>query len=139
MTANNPQQYETNQVHYLRARITNSSPSTVSLGWLPPFASVIGSGCHIKTAWSGTGNEEVDLGFRNSVEGLTTDTDAYSETAFDLDAAAGYIDGDVTQAANLLSTAPLEVIATITNTDSTTGLAIVHVAYIVDNDGDLTT
>lgn len=118
-------------VQVLSKEITKDSAATVSLGWLPGYASVVGSFCHIKTAWSGTGNEEVDLGFRNSVEGLTADPDAYSETAFDLDAAAGFINGDVTQAANVLSTAPVEVTATITNTDSTTGRAFVGVYYVV--------
>jgi hypothetical protein len=122
-------------VHYLAARITKDSPATVSLGWLPGNASVIGSGVHIKAAWSGTGDEEVDIGFRNSVEGLTTDTDAYTETALDLDAAVGHIAGDVVSALNLLSTAPVEVIATITNTNSTTGDATVYVTYIVLNEG----
>lgn len=130
------QQFHTNQVHYLVANITNASAATVSLGWLPAGAGVIGAGIFINAAWSGTGNEEVDLGYRNSQEGHGSsgaDTDAFTETALDLDAAVGHIAGDVVSALNLFFTEPAEVIATITNTDSTTGNAWVYVSYIVLN------
>lgn len=120
-------------VQQLSARITNSSPATVSLGWLPGGAVVIGSGVSIRAAWSGTGDEAVTIGFRNSVQGATTDVDAFTETALDLDAAVGHIAGDVVSAANIFFTAPAEVTATITNTDSTTGDALVYVTYIVQN------
>lgn len=123
--------YHQNLVHYLKANITKDSASLVSLGWLPENSIVIGSGCLIVTAWSGTGNEEVDLGFRSSEQGLTTDPDAFSETAFDLDAAVGHLTGDVDSTANKYFTAPAEVTATITNTDSNTGDAWVYVEYIV--------
>jgi hypothetical protein len=135
VNAGKGQVYHQYLVHYLMEKITKDSPATVSLGWLPPNASVIGSGVHIKAAWNGTGDEEVDIGFRNSVEGLTTDTDAYTETALDLDAAVGHLAGDVVSALNLFSTAPLEVIATITNTNATAGEAYVYVTYIVYNEG----
>lgn len=121
--------------HQLSAYITKDSPATVSLGWLPGGSLVIGSGVGIYAAWSGTGNEEVDIGFRNSEEGYTTDTDAFTETALDLDAAVGHIAGDVVSAANLYFTKPAEVTCTITNTDSTTGAALVYVTYIVRNQG----
>lgn len=118
-------------VHQLSAYITNSSAATVSLGWLPAGALVIGSGVGIFAAWSGTGDEAVDIGFRNSEEGYTTDTNAFTETALDLDAAVGHIAGDVVSAANKYFSKPAEVTATITNTDSTTGAALVYVTYIV--------
>ena len=123
--------YHHGLVHYLKANITNASPSLVSLGWLPANSVVIGSGVGIRAAWSGTGDEAVNLGFRNSVQGATTDDNAFTETALDLDAAVGHIAGDVVSAANLVFTAPAEVTATITNTDSTTGNAWVYVTYIV--------
>ncbi len=124
-----------NVVHALSAYITNSSAATVSLGWLPAGAAVIGSGVSIFAAWSGTGNEEVDIGFRNSEQGYTADPDAFTETALDLDAAVGHLTGDVDSAANLYFTAPAEVTCSITNTDSTTGAALVYVNYIVRQQG----
>lgn len=120
-----------NVVHVLKANITNNSPALVSLGWLPAGSFVIGSGVMIQAAWSGTGDEAVDLGFRNSVQGLTADPDAFTETILDLDAAVGHIAGDVVSAANLYFSEPAEVTATITNTDSTTGNAWVYVTYVV--------
>lgn len=136
MSAYDGQQYHTNQVHYLMANITKDSPATVSLGWLPAGAGVIASGVHITAAWSGTGDEAVDIGYRNSEEGhgsSGTDADAFTETALDLDAAVGHLSGDVVSALNLWFSEPAEVFATITNTDSTTGNAYAYVTYIVDN------
>lgn len=131
VNAGKGQAYHHNLVHFMQANITNDSAATVSLGWLPGGAVVVGSGVSIAAAWSGTGNEAVDLGFRNSVEGHTTDTNAFTATALDLDAAVGHIAGDVVSAANLYFSEPAEVTATITNTDSTTGNAYVYVSYIV--------
>ena len=122
-------------VHQLSAYITKDSAATVSLGWLPAGSAVIGSGASIYAAWSGTGNEEVDIGFRNSEEGYTADPDAFTETALDLDAAVGHLSGDVDSAANLYFTKPAEVTCAITNTDSTTGAALVYVNYIVRQQG----
>lgn len=133
VNAGRGQSYHQNMVHFLQANITNNSAGTVSLGWLPGNAVVVGSGVSIAAAWSGTGNEAVDLGFRDAVEGHTDDPNAFTETALDLDAAVGHIAGDVVSAANLYFSEPAEVTATITNTDSTTGNAYVYVSYIVTN------
>ncbi len=135
LSAGKGQVVHQNVVHTLSAYITNSSAATVSLGWLPAGALVIGSGVGIYAAWSGTGNEECILGFRNSEEGYTTDTDAFTESTLDLDAAVGHIAGDVVSAANKYFTKPAEVTCTITNTDSTTGAALVYVTYIVRQQG----
>ncbi|NJM12591.1 MAG: hypothetical protein HC889_12615 [Synechococcaceae cyanobacterium SM1_2_3] len=88
VNAGKGQVYHHNLVHTLSRRMTKSDLSGVySLGWLPANSLVIGSGVGILTAWNGTGNEQVDLGFRNSVQGLTTDDNAFTETTLDLDAA----------------------------------------------------
>ena len=131
VNAGKGQAYHHNLVHFMQANITKDSPALVSLGWLPAGSAVIGSGVSIAQAWSGTGDEAVDLGFRNSEDGHTTDPNAFTETALDLDAAVGHIAGDVVSAANLYFAGPAEVTATITNTNSTTGNAYVYVTYIV--------
>lgn len=132
VNAGKGQVYHHNLVHTLSRRMTRADLSGVySLGWLPANSLVIGSGVGILTAWNGTGNEQVDLGFRNSVQGLTADDNAFTETTLDLDAAVGHIAGDVVSAANLLFTAPAEVTATIVSTDATAGDCLVYVTYIV--------
>jgi hypothetical protein len=121
-----------NVVHTLSRRMTFSNLSGVySLGFLPSNSCVISSGVSIRAAWNGTGNEQVDLGFRASEQGATTDDNAFTETTLDLDAAVGHISGDIVSAANLFFTAPAEVTATIVNTDATAGDALVYVTYIV--------
>jgi hypothetical protein len=119
-----------NVVHTLSRYITNADLSGVyELGYLPGGALVIGSGVGILTAWSGTGNEQVDIGFD------TSDPNAFTETALDLDAAVGHIEGDVVSAANLYFEKPVRVTCDIVNTDSTTGKALVYVTYIVRQQG----
>jgi len=118
-------------VHTLTAYIDSNSAATVSLGWLPSGAAVIGSGVSVFAPWSGIGIEAVDLGFRNSEEGYTADPNAFTETILGLDVAIGHIAGDVVSAANKYFSEPAEAIATITNTNSTTGAALVYVTYVV--------
>jgi hypothetical protein len=125
-----------NVVHTLSRYITSANLSgTYEVGYLPGGACVVASGVGIFAAWSGTGNEQVDLGFDQSEESYTTDPNAFTETALDLDAAVGHIQGDVVSAANLYFSKPARVTATIVNTDSTTGAALVYVNYIVRQQG----
>lgn len=132
VNAGKGQVYHHNLVHTLSRRMTFADRSGVySLGWLPANSCVIGSGVSIRAAWNGTANEQVDLGFRDSVQGATTDDNAFTETTLDLDAAVGHIAGDVVSAANIFFTAPAEVTATIVNTDATAGDCLVYVTYIV--------
>ena len=46
------QQYETNQVHFVRKNITFADiGTTISVGWVPPKATMIRGGVHITTAF----------------------------------------------------------------------------------------
>ena len=125
--------YHTQQVHYLRKRITYADfGTTVTVGTIPAGASVIGGGVHIVTAFNSSGTDLLDVGFIGS----TTDADAY---ATDLTlAAVGYLAFDELGATtNIQQTvdttvtcAPAQSVA-----DATAGVADVIVMYVVDNDG----
>ena len=121
-----------NVVHTLSRYITNADLTGVyALGYVPGGSPSVASGVGILTAWSGTGNEPADLGFDRSEGGLTSDPNAFTETALDLDAAVGHIAGDVVSAANLYFEKPARITCDIVNTDSATGKALVYVQYIV--------
>jgi hypothetical protein len=125
--------YETQQVHYLRKRITFADfGTTVTVGTIPAGASVIGGGVHIVTAFNSSGTDLLDVGFIGS----TTDADGY---ATDLTlAAVGFIVLDELAATtNIQQTvdttvtcAPAQSVA-----DATAGVADVIVTFVVDNDG----
>jgi hypothetical protein len=124
--------YHTMQVHYLTKKITFADDDkVVSLGWLPANSAVVMSGVSTRVIWNGDGEDAVNLGFRNSVQGATTDDNAFTETALDLDA-VGHVAGDVVSAANLYFTAPVEVTASPTSagTAPTAGEAYVYVGFI---------
>jgi len=121
-----------NVVHTLSRYITNADLTGVyELGYVPGGSLIVASGIGILTAWSGTGNEQVDIGFDRSEGGLTSDPNAFTETALDIDAAVGHIAGDVVSAANLYFEKPARITCDIVNTDSATGKALVYVQYIV--------
>lgn len=125
-----------NVVHSLSRYITNADLSGVyELGWVPGGALIVASGVGILTAWSGTGIEQVDIGFDRSEGGLTSDPNAFTEIALGLDVAVGHIAGDVVSAANLYFEKPARITCNIVNTDSTTGKALVYVNYIVRQQG----
>lgn len=126
-------QLATQQVHYLRKRITFADyGTTVTVGKLPPKASVIGGGVHVITAFNSSGTDLLDVGFI----GATTDADGYA-TLLTM-AAVGYIvldelatttniQGTVT---HTVTCAPAQSVA-----DATAGVADVIIQYVVDNDG----
>ena len=97
-----------NVVHTLSRYITNADLSGVyELGYVPGGSLIIGSGIGILTAWSGTGNEQVDIGFDRSEGGLTSDPNAFTETALDIDAAVGHIAGTWFRLPTCTSRSPL--------------------------------
>ena len=130
-------QFETDQVHYVRKNITFADiGTTVSIGWVPPKATMIRGGVHITTAFD-AGAKTLDIGFRNAPGGETDDPNAYA-TLLTL-AAVGVIPTD-----EMASTTPValsegaEITGSIVSVAATAGAAVVWMEYIVDNDGDLT-
>lgn len=133
MTTKTGRELPTQQVHYLRKRITFADyGSVVTVGWLPPKASVIGGGVHIVTAFNSSGTDLLDVGFI----GATTDDDAY---ATDLTlAAVGFIALDELAATtNIQGTVAHQVTCSPAQgaADATAGVADVIVTYVIDNDG----
>lgn len=122
---------ETQQVHYLHKQITFADyGTTVTVGWLPANASVIGGGVHITTAFNSSGTDLLDVGFI----GGTTDADGYA-TQLTL-AAVGFIALDeLATTTNIKQTvdtrvtcAPAQSVA-----DATAGVAEVYVTYVLAN------
>ena len=131
--------YETNQTHFLTKRFLWSEyPSvathTISMGWVPANSQVIRCQRVVKTVTSSA--VSCDVGFRNSVEGHTTDDDAFSETIFALGTALGVVHGTV--AANaLFFSAPAEIFMTaIVGTTLTAGEAYLSVEFINYNNSE---
>ena len=83
---NTARAHHTQQTHYLRKKITYAVENTeIVIGPIPAYASVVGGGVHILTAFNDSGTEVLDVGFIGS----TTDADGYA-TLLTL-AAVGFI------------------------------------------------
>lgn len=126
---NNGQQ----EVQILRKRITYSNAgTTITVGKIPPGASVIGGGVHVVTAFNDTGTDLLDVGFIGS----TTDADGYA-TALTL-AAVGYIVLDeLATTTNIQQSVDTTVtcLYTAQNSNPTAGAADVIILYVNNNDG----
>lgn len=125
------QQYHTRQIHYLTKRITFADfGTTVTVGYIPPYASVVSGGVHVVTAFNSSGTDLLDVGF----VGATTDADGYA-TQLTL-AAVGFIALDeLATTTNIMGTvthrvtcAPAQSVA-----DATAGVAYVIIGYVVHN------
>lgn len=126
-------QIHTQQVHYLREKITYLDENVVKdfiSGKLPANASVIGGGVHVVTAFNDSGTDTLDVGFR---DGSSTDDDNAYATLLDL-SAVGYIALDELAATtNIMQTK--DTIMTWRyngqNNNATAGLAYLIILYVV--------
>lgn len=123
----------TQQINYIRKRITFADyGTTVTVGYLPGGAMVVGGGVQIVTAFNSSGTDLLNVGFI----GATTDADAYA-TNLTL-AAVGYLELDelgattnIQQSDNYTVTcSPAQSVA-----DATAGVADVVIFFIPNNDG----
>ena len=120
-------QFQTQQVHYLRKRITFATAAVeTDLGVIPAGATVIGGGIHVVTADSGI---TLDVGFKGGSS--TDDPNAYA-TALTV-AAIGFIALDELAAvSNIQQTVDTRVTYTVlTGADTFVGDLIV--TYVVNN------
>lgn len=129
------QQYESNQVHYLRLALDhNDAADTYSMGWLPFNATVIGGGVVVHEVFDAGTNNRLDIGYRNGGDGETDDTDEYG-TDLALDTAA-VVPFDASPAVNHFPKgAEIVAVLDLTGSAATTGECIVWVEYLADNDG----
>lgn len=130
-------QIEHNTVHFFRKAIVfGDDGSTLSLGWLPPNASVIRAGVNVNTVFNAGTTNVLDIGYRNGGNSETDDTD---EFATDLAlGTAGVIVADEMATAGVTTFpkgAEAVCVVDLTGTAATTGAAVVWLEYIVDNDG----
>lgn len=132
-TNTNPRANTTQQLNYVRKRITFADfGKVVTVGYLPGGAVIVGGGVHIVQVFNSSGTDLLDVGFI----GATTDPDAYA-TGLTL-AAIGYLPldelGAVTNIqqpdAFTVTCSPAQTVA-----DATTGIADVVVFYACNNDG----
>lgn len=126
-------QYATQQVHYLRKRVTFEDEGTeVTVGIIPAGSSVIGGGAHIVTAFDDTST--IDVGFKDGSS--TDDPNAYA-TALTA-TAVGFIELDALGATtNIQQTQDHLVTATVNDGTGavSAGVADIIVMYVPDNDG----
>ena len=117
--------YHTDQVHYLAKTVTFANDDqVVTVGVLPPSASVIDAGVHVTTAFT-AGTSVIDVGVSGA------DTDAYISAA-SLETAGVIKDTALATMASDFSTSPITVEARVTSNDVlTAGSAIVYVLYIL--------
>ena|SRR3990167_2234927 len=125
-------EYATQQVHYLRKRITYAVENTaINIGVMPPNALVVGGGVMIVTAFNDSGTDTLDIGF----VGGTTDADGYA-TLLDLSAVGYIILDELGATTNIMQTVATTVTCIYNgqNNNASAGVAEVVIMYVVDND-----
>ena len=123
--------HHTEQVHYLRKKITYSTEnSSITIGKLPAYASVIGGGVHILTAFNDSGTDTLDVGFTGGSP--TADPNGYA-TLLDLSAVGYIVLDELAATTNIISTQDSTVTCIYNgqNNNATAGEAYVTITYVV--------
>ena len=124
-------QFHTAQVHYLRKKITYAVENTaITIGVIPAYASVIGGGVHVLTAFYDTGTDTLDVGFRDGSS--TDDPNAYA-TLLAIDAVGYIVLDELAATTNIMQTQDCIVTCTYNgqNNNATAGVAYVTIMYSV--------
>src|SRR3990167_2843485 len=124
----------TQQVGYLRKKITYAVENTeIVIGTIPAYASVIGGGVHILTAFDDTGTDTLDVGFKG---GSATDDPNALATLLVIDAVGYIVLDELAATTNILQTT--ETIITCIyngqNNNASAGEAYVTIEYVVNYD-----
>lgn len=134
MSIVNAKNYHTDQVHYLRKAISYTDDgTTVSVGFVPEGALIVGAGVVVTTAFNGGTTNTVDIGFRNAGDGTSDDTDDY---ATDLAlGTVGVIVADAMATATGYHAEGAEIVAPVVSTASASaGAGYVYVEYLALNE-----
>jgi hypothetical protein len=134
MSIYDAQQFHTNQTHFLRKAIAyTDNGSTLSMGWVPPGAAVIGAGVNVYTAFNGNSSNVLDIGYRNGGNSETDDTDEYA-TDIALGTAGVIVADELATAAVNYFANGAEIVAVVVSTASASaGAGIVWLEYTVAN------
>lgn len=118
----------TQQVHYLRKRITFAD-TVVTVGVLPPGAIVIRGGVAVQTVFNGSTTNVLDIGTSADDDGFATDLALGTVGVIVVD--------EMATSNDWYSTGAVTVTATYaqTGTAATTGVGHVWVEFIANNDG----
>lgn len=125
---------ETQQVHYLRKKITFATENTaITIGVIPAYASVIGGGVHVLTAFNDSGTDTLDVGFTGGSS--TADPDAYA-TLLALTAVGFIALDELAATTNIIQTVDTTVTCIYNgeNNNATAGEAYVTISYVVGFD-----
>lgn len=119
------------QLGVIRKKITYAVENTViDIGRIPAYASVIGGGVHILTAFNDSGTDTLDVGFRDG--SATDDPNAYG-TVMAIDAVGFIALDELAATTNVINTKPAIVTVTYNgqNNNATAGVAYVTILYSV--------
>ena len=121
--------HHTQQIHYLRKKITFAVENTViDIGKIPGYASVVGGGVHILTAFDDSGTDTLDIGFR---AGSATDDPNGLATLLAIDAVGYIVLDELAATTNIMSTTDVIITCTYNgqNNNATAGEAYVTIMY----------
>lgn len=115
----------------IRKKITFSPENTVvDIGRLPAYASVIGGGVHVLTAFNDSGTDTLDVGFR---DGSSTDDPNGYATILTISAVGFIALDELAATTNVMQTKPCYVTCTYNgeNNNASAGVAYVTILYSV--------
>ena len=121
-------EFHTQQVHYLRKRITFADSAAVTVGVLPAGAVVLRGGVAVQTAFNAATTNVLDIGTSGDDDGFATDLAL---------GAVGVIVADEMATSNdWYSTSEQTITATYaqTGTAATAGVGFVWIEYLPNND-----
>lgn len=126
----NARAYHQHMVHYLRKRITYAdNGTTVTIGKLPAYSTVIRAGVVVTTAFNGDSSNILDIGVTGNTDDFATDIALGTVGVIAAD--------DMATATSAYNTSDIDAVAVVVSTASASaGVGYVWVEYMIaDGDG----